>query len=70
MVAAAEEFDDPILEQYSFVGELALSGAVRSVRGVLPAAIEASEDFLLHAARVTPATPEDALKLISPRPLR
>jgi magnesium chelatase family protein len=41
MVAAAEEFDDPILEQYSFVGELALSGAVRSVRGVLPAAIEA-----------------------------
>ena len=41
MVAASEEFDDPILEQYSFVGELALSGAVRSVRGVLPAAIEA-----------------------------
>ena len=40
MVAASEEFDDPILEQYSFVGELALSGAVRSVRGVLPAAIE------------------------------
>ncbi len=41
MVAAREEFADPILEQYSFVGELALSGAVRSVRGVLPAAIEA-----------------------------
>ena len=41
MVVAAEEFEDPVLEQYSFVGELALSGAVRSVRGVLPAAIEA-----------------------------
>ncbi|MGI8820666.1 MAG: YifB family Mg chelatase-like AAA ATPase [Chthoniobacterales bacterium] len=41
MIVAAEEFDDPMLEQYSFVGELALSGAVRSVRGVLPAAIEA-----------------------------
>src|SRR5207302_977949 len=41
MVAAAEEFEDPILEKYSFLGELALSGAVRSVRGVLPAAIEA-----------------------------
>jgi magnesium chelatase family protein len=41
MVIAAEEFEDPMLEHYSFVGELALSGAVRSVRGVLPAAIEA-----------------------------
>jgi len=41
MVIASEEFEDPMLEQYSFVGELALSGAVRSVRGVLPAAIEA-----------------------------
>src|ERR1700761_1896513 len=41
MIAAAEEFDDPILEKYSFLGELALSGAVRSVRGVLPAAIDA-----------------------------
>ncbi len=41
MVIAAEEFEDAALENYSFVGELALSGAVRSVRGVLPAAIEA-----------------------------
>ncbi len=41
MIAAAEEFEDAILEKYSFLGELALSGAVRSVRGVLPAAIEA-----------------------------
>ena len=41
MVVAAEEFQDAALEQYSFVGELALSGAVRSVRGVLPVAIEA-----------------------------
>ena len=41
MVIAAEEFEDPVLEKYSFVGELALSGAVRSVRGVLPVAIEA-----------------------------
>src|SRR5215212_1719750 len=41
MVVAAEEFEDEALERYSFLGELALSGAVRSVRGVLPAAIEA-----------------------------
>ena len=33
MIVATEEFEDLILEKYSFVGELALSGAVRSVRG-------------------------------------
>jgi magnesium chelatase family protein len=41
MIAASEDFDDATVEQYSFVGELALTGAVRSVRGVLPVAIEA-----------------------------
>src|SRR3712207_5218181 len=41
MITAAEEFLSPAFEEYSFVGELALSGAVRSVRGVLPIAIEA-----------------------------
>ena len=42
MVAASDEdLEIPQIEQYSFVGELALSGAVRSVRGVLPIAIEA-----------------------------
>ncbi|MFL6541886.1 MAG: YifB family Mg chelatase-like AAA ATPase [Chthoniobacterales bacterium] len=41
MVATAEEIDSSTLEKFSFVGELALTGAVRSVRGVLPIAIEA-----------------------------
>ncbi len=42
MIAASdEELETPGIEEYSFVGELALSGAVRSVRGVLPVAIEA-----------------------------
>ncbi|MGI9088024.1 MAG: YifB family Mg chelatase-like AAA ATPase [Chthoniobacterales bacterium] len=41
MIVAAEEFESADLEKYCFLGELALSGAVRSVRGVLPAAIEA-----------------------------
>src|SRR3954463_14279453 len=41
MVATAEEIDSSTLEKFSFVGELALTGAVRSVRGVLPVAIEA-----------------------------
>ncbi|MDQ3621813.1 MAG: YifB family Mg chelatase-like AAA ATPase [Verrucomicrobiota bacterium] len=41
MIAVAEAVDPPQIEQYCFVGELALTGAVRSVKGVLPVAIEA-----------------------------
>ncbi|MEP7013958.1 MAG: YifB family Mg chelatase-like AAA ATPase [Verrucomicrobiota bacterium] len=41
MVAAAEEIDSSAFENFSFVGELALDGAVRPVKGVLPVALEA-----------------------------
>ncbi len=41
MVATGEDVDLPELEKYCFVGELALTGAVRAVKGVLPIAIEA-----------------------------
>ena len=41
MVACNEEIDPARLEPYCFVGELALSGAVRPVKGVLSIAIEA-----------------------------
>jgi magnesium chelatase family protein len=41
MIAAAEDLELPVLDDYAFVGELALTGAVRSVKGVLPIAIEA-----------------------------
>ena len=41
MIAAGEDFDLENARDYSFVGELALTGAVRSVRGVLPIALEA-----------------------------
>ena len=41
MIAVSEEIDTDALEQFSFVGELALDGAVRPVKGVLPVAIEA-----------------------------
>ncbi len=41
MIVAAEEFESPMLNEYAFVGELALSGAVRPVKGVLPVALEA-----------------------------
>jgi len=41
MVAVAEELDGSLFDRFSFVGELALTGAVRPVKGVLPVAIEA-----------------------------
>src|SRR4051812_39731351 len=41
MIVAAEEFEAESLGGFSFVGELALSGAVRPVKGVLPVALEA-----------------------------
>jgi magnesium chelatase family protein len=41
MVACAEERELQFADEFCFVGELALTGAVRPVRGVLPIAIEA-----------------------------
>src|SRR5947209_1276568 len=41
MIACSQETDSAEFSQYSFVGELALDGAVRPVKGVLPVAIEA-----------------------------
>ncbi|HEV2096322.1 MAG TPA: YifB family Mg chelatase-like AAA ATPase [Chthoniobacterales bacterium] len=41
MIAVSEELDGSTLENFSFVGELALNGAVRPVKGVLPVAVEA-----------------------------
>src|SRR3954468_17434758 len=41
MISVAEEIDTSPFENFSFVGELALDGAVRSVKGVLPVALEA-----------------------------
>src|SRR5450432_595139 len=41
MIAAGDDMDLAQAGNYSFVGELALTGAVRPVKGVLPIAIEA-----------------------------
>jgi len=41
MIAAAQEIDRDLFAEFSFVGELALNGGVRPVKGVLPVAIEA-----------------------------
>ena len=41
MIAVAEELNTTAFEKFSFVGELALDGSVRPVKGVLPVALEA-----------------------------
>src|SRR3954471_18369317 len=41
MIAASQEVDTSSFNHFSFVGELALDGSVRSVKGVLPVALEA-----------------------------
>jgi len=41
MIAVTEELDSSPFENFSFVGELALNGSVRPVKGVLPVALEA-----------------------------
>lgn len=40
ILAASGQLQTDRLEQYEFVGELALTGAIRSVRGVLPMAVQ------------------------------
>jgi magnesium chelatase family protein len=41
MISACEEIDTSPFAKFTFVGELALDGAVRPVKGVLPVALEA-----------------------------
>lgn len=41
MIATEQEVGDDLFAAFSFVGELALNGAVRPVKGVLPVALEA-----------------------------
>jgi magnesium chelatase family protein len=41
MIAVTEELNSSPFENFSFVGELALDGTVRPVKGVLPVALEA-----------------------------
>jgi magnesium chelatase family protein len=44
MVAASEQMESDQLENFVMVGELALNGAVRPVKGVLPVALRARQD--------------------------
>ena len=44
MVAASEQMESDQLDNFTMVGELALTGAVRPVKGVLPIALRAREE--------------------------
>src|SRR5688500_12704039 len=46
MLAASEQIDATRLEHFALVGELALTGAVRPVKGVLPIALSAKAQGL------------------------
>ena len=61
MIAVSEEIEPEILEKFSFVGELALTGAVRSVEGVLPIALEARRRGRKSAFRSGDNAPEAAM---------
>lgn len=70
ILAASQQVTSNKLEQYEFLGELALSGELRPVRGVLPATIQAArsdrilvlpvenaaEAALVSQARILPVT--------------
>ncbi|QBQ54449.1 YifB family Mg chelatase-like AAA ATPase [Nitrosococcus wardiae] len=43
ILAASGQISPPVLKAYEFVGELALSGEVRGIRGVLPVALQAAK---------------------------
>jgi len=59
MIAVSEEIDTSTFEKFSFVGELALDGAVRAVKGVLPVALEARRRGK-HALFVPEANAQEA----------
>src|SRR5215471_19765297 len=44
MVAASDQMESDQYDRFMMVGELALNGAVRSVKGVLPVAIRARQE--------------------------
>ncbi len=44
MLAAQEEIDAKLLPEFAMLGELALSGEVRRVRGMLPIALRARDE--------------------------
>ncbi len=74
MLAASEQIETDQLENFVMVGELALNGAVRPVKGVLPMALRARADgktgFLVPAENAPEAAVVAGLKVFPVQNLR
>lgn len=74
MLAASEQMRGEMLDQYWIVGELALTGAVRPVKGVLPIALRARAEkmrgLLVPAENAAEAGVVQGLQVIAVRNLR
>ncbi|MHC1768177.1 MAG: magnesium chelatase domain-containing protein [Verrucomicrobiia bacterium] len=73
-LAAAEQMESPTLDRFILTGELALTGAVRPVKGVLPIALcaraERKEGVLVPAENAAEAAVVAGLRVIPVRNLR
>lgn len=74
LVAVAQEIDLPRVGEFCFVGELALTGAVRPVAGVLPVALEARKQgrckVVVPAANAREAAMVEGVEVFGVRNLR
>ena len=74
MIAAERELDGDPFAELSFVGELALNGAVRPVKGVLPVALEArrrrKRALIVPEANAREAAMVDGVEIFGARNLR
>lgn len=74
MLAASEQIETDQLENFPMVGELALTGAVRSVKGILPIALRARADgktgLLVPADNAAEAAVVSGLRVIPIQDLR
>jgi magnesium chelatase family protein len=74
MLAASEQIETDQLDNFAMVGELALTGAVRSVKGILPVAIRAKADgktgILVPAENAAEAAVVEGLCVIPVQNLR
>ena len=74
MLAASEQIETDQLDNFTIVGELALTGAVRPVKGVLPIALRAKQDgkvgILVPAENAAEAAAVAGLNVIPVQNLR
>ena len=74
MLAASEQIETDQLDNFIIVGELALTGAVRPVKGVLPIALRAKAEgktgVLVPAENAAEAAVVDGLQVIPVQNLR